>query len=163
MDYSEFSLNCDWAAQQLAELREDRLDAAQAAALRYHLDSCAQCSADATWDEHFAEMLRAANPVEPQSKALERVRRRLRRRIVWRSAMSVAAAALLAAGLLVWRTETQFARNNRLHPNSSTAVVAANDLPESPVLFAAPPVDSLDLLARQQAGVVAVIQELDQE
>ena len=48
--------------------------------------------------------------------------------------------------------------------SDSTQVAAnASDVPESPVLFAAPPVDSFDLIARQQAGFVSVLQELERE
>lgn len=163
MDSTEFSPDCERVARQLADLREGRLEATQAEALRAHIDSCAQCSADATWDEQFPNLLRAASPAGPVNSIEERVRRRLRQRVIWRSGWRAAAAVVLAAGLFIWQVGPRFAHVNRSRPDSWLPAVAVNDLTESPVLFAAPPVASLDLLARQQAGVVAVIQELEQE
>jgi hypothetical protein len=97
---------------------------------------------EAAWDEWLTRALQSA-PAAPVPPTLAgRVRRRLWRRRTVR--YGAAAAFLIAAGLF-------WAGWGRL-PNRPEPQPAVADLPGSDVLFAAPPVDGLDVLARQQSA-----------
>lgn len=89
-----------------------------------------------------------------------RVCRRLgRRRFLRRTAAPVAAVALLA--VLVWQFRSPPSEVVRdPGPAPPTAGITA---PEQAFLAAAPPVDKLDTLARHQAAVFAVLEQMKKE
>lgn len=155
--------DCEWASGQLFDLREDALGAAETQALRAHLETCPHCRRDVVFDDRLRALFQRSNPLTPPNGFEQRVWHRLRRRQVVRSVAGVTSAALVAAGLMFWQGWLGAPAPPVSVGDPPPGSVAAGDLPESPVLFAAPPVDSLDLLARQQAGFVSVLQELEQE
>jgi anti-sigma factor RsiW len=162
MNSSEPSLTCEQTSWQLFDLRDGCLSAEETAALMAHLEACPGCREERAWDDRLRGLLREL-PL-PRTSLGEAVRRRVRQRRRWRVGAGAAAAALLAAGLVAWQTWPRTPPESvAVRPNPPPPPRAANDLPESPVLFAAPPVDSLDLLARQQAVTVAALRQLEKE
>ncbi|HXG10017.1 MAG TPA: zf-HC2 domain-containing protein [Gemmataceae bacterium] len=155
---------CERASRQLPDLRDGLLDAVQAEALRAHLEACPYCREDQAWDDRLRDLLHELPLPAPRGRFGEQVRRRLRRRWWWRAGGSVAAAALLAVGLVSWQNWPRRPQEPVAdHPGNPPVARRGDELPDSAVLFAAPPVDSLDLLARQQAGYVAVLEQLGKE
>jgi hypothetical protein len=110
------------------------------------------------WDERLAAALRAL-PLPPTPPGLAgQVRRRLRQRKLRRAGAGLAAAVLLATGLLGWQRWPQ--------PQAAPEVAhqpAREEQPVSPSLFAAPPVDRLDVLAQNQAGFAAALRQLAED
>jgi ferric-dicitrate binding protein FerR (iron transport regulator) len=155
---------CEEASQQLFDLRDGLLNAAEAEALRAHLKDCPRCREDQVWDDRLRDLLHNVPLPTPRDGLGEQVQRRLRQRRWWRAGVGVAAAALLAAGLVTWQNWPRVLQEPvAVRPGNLPATPGVNDLSESAALFAAPPIDSLDLLARQQAGYVAVLQQLEKE
>jgi hypothetical protein len=165
MNSFEPSSPCDRTSRQLFDLRDGFLDAAEAEALRSHLEACPRCREDDAWDDRLRRLLRESSLPTPRGRLGEQVRHHLRwRRRLWCTGAGAAAAALLAVGFAAWQNWPRAPRESVIvRPEVSPAARGVNDLPESAVLFAGPPVDSLDLLARQQDGYVAVLQQLDKE
>lgn len=159
MDILEPCSPCDWASWQLCELRAGCLDATAAEALRSHLESCLRCREEQAWDDRLCNLLRDLPLPSPRGGIVEKVGHRLRRRREWRA--GAAAAAVLLAGIFSWQLWSMKIRDSATLHSKSLPAADVNDLPGSPVLFAAPPVESLDLLARQQAGYVAVLRQLE--
>src|SRR5262245_3708717 len=88
-------------------------------------------------DELVAALAAVPLPLPPPALARRVRHRRRRRRLFQRVAVGLAAAGCLTLGVLAWQ--------NRPQPEQ-----VAYDVPEPAFLRAAPPVDTLDLLARQQ-------------
>lgn len=106
------------------------------------------------WDERLTRLLREDAPAAPPN-LFARVRRRLWRR--WTVRAGMAAALLLALGAVTfWRPRAPGPER------VDTPPPAVADLPGSNVLFAGPPVDSFDVLARQQEAYLTAL-ELPEE
>ena len=103
------------------------------------------------WDRQLAAAVAADSmPTTPAGLAL-RVRHRLRRRRLFvRAAAGMSVAAVLIVGVLAWQFRPQ--------PEQF-----AHDMPEPVVMRSGPPVDKLDVLARQQAAYLAVLNEMEKE
>jgi hypothetical protein len=104
------------------------------------------------------------DPFPPVPVSLKwRVRGMLRRRrVLRRLAVGTAAAVLLAAGVLAWHLLSgPSAGPVPVAPRGSSPAAWVEELEESAVLVAAPPVDGLDVLARQQAAFVTLLQQLE--
>jgi len=86
-----------------------------------------------------------------------------RRRSLLPWGIGVAAAALLTAGVIMWRqpADSMSVSVARSAPRQSESL--PGDLAESSFLFTTPPVDALELLAHQQAAYVAVLQQMEME
>lgn len=115
------------------------------------------------WDERFSASLRSLPlPAMPRDLAC-RVRQRLRRRRQ-RAVAGLLAAATVLLGVVLWqRWPAAPQKPVALGPETPPTVAGANDLPESALLFSAPPVDSLEVLDRQQAALLVVLRQLDKE
>jgi ferric-dicitrate binding protein FerR (iron transport regulator) len=152
---------CETIAGLLFELRDGSLDAATEAAVRAHLTRCAACRAAFDFDSRLANRLRADNAPSPSDLAT-RVRGRLRRqRRIAAIAYATAAAVLVAGVLGIWRpwarSEVAIVESNRPAPTPP-----AGDI-DVAALFEPPPVDSLDVLNRQQSGYVVALRRLGEE
>jgi ferric-dicitrate binding protein FerR (iron transport regulator) len=152
---------CDTIAGQLFELRDGSLDAATEAAVRAHLARCAACRAAFEFDARLVNRLRADNAPSPSGLAT-RVRGRLRRRRRIAVIAYATAAAVLVAGVLgIWRPwaadEVAVVESHRPAPTPP-----ADDI-DVAALFEPPPVDSLDVLNRQQSGYVVVLNRMGKE
>jgi Putative zinc-finger len=163
MNSPESDHSCERASRQLFDLRDGSLDGEETAALRAHLETCPRCREDLAWDDRLRDLIRDL-PL-PRASLGEQVRRRIRRRRLWQAGAGVAAAALLAAGFVAWQNWPRASQESVvIRPDIPPRPAGGtNELPESPILFAAPPVDSLDLLSRQQAGYVTVLRQLEKE
>jgi hypothetical protein len=138
---------CSWASSLLDPVDE--------AGLRAHLTACPYCRNEVDWDERLTRQLRAApSPPVPPGIA-SRVRRRLWRRHIVRA--GAAAAVFLAAGLL-WSRWPRLPDTERAEDPPAVA-----DLPGSSVLFAGPPVDGLDVLARQQSAYLSALGQAEEK
>jgi hypothetical protein len=138
---------CPWASSLLDPVDE--------ASLRAHLTACPLCRQEAAWDERLSRRLRAAPAPPVPSGIASLVRRRLWRRRLMR--VGAAAAVFLAAGLL-------WSRWPRLpDPELVENPPAVADIPGSSVLFAAPPVDGLDVLARQQSAYLSALGQAEEK
>jgi hypothetical protein len=118
---------------------------------------------DNSEDDRLREAFRGASfPPTPHFDPL--VRRQIeRRRSQARWSVGIAAAALLAAGVFVWRPVPRSPDVALVHPAVGRSESSAIELVESSLLFSTPPVDTLELLAHQQAAYVAVLQEMEME
>src|SRR5262245_2324052 len=133
---------CEWAASRM-------LDPEDETRFQAHLAECALCREHVAWDERLTRQLRAA-PVSPVPSGIAaRVRRRLWQRRLLRRRVA-AAVVLLSIGLLWSRWPRPSVHPNRVAVENPPASVPI-DVPGSNVLFAAPPVDSLDVLTQQQS------------
>jgi hypothetical protein len=150
-------LNCDLVERELFELR----DGGEYEAIRSHLAICSRCKALADWDRRFADSLRAESPDAPSSlSSIVQDRVRSRRRL---SALAYAtAASVFIAGVLgIWRP-WNLERQSVVEVRGKTPM-RSDDLAELPMLFEPPPVDSLDVLTRQQNGYVVALRRLGEE
>src|SRR5262249_20291201 len=93
---------CAWASGKLFDLHDGRLDAAEAEALRSHLDACPHCRADAAWDERLGAALRDVPLPAARGRFEGPVLRRLACRRLWH--WSMAASAALAVGVVAWQS-----------------------------------------------------------
>jgi len=162
MDCSKPQGDCEWVALQLSELRDGSLAPSQEAVLRSHLASCASCREEAACEDHLAALLHAAPLPTSHSVSAEAVWQRVQRRRWLRNSTAVAAAGLLLAAILVWQHgHPSFQAPGGSEPARQLVADGPGDVLEAPVLFAAPPVDSLELIARQQAGLMSVLHEME--
>jgi hypothetical protein len=117
-------------------------------------------------DSRLRDGLRSL-PIPETPPALEsRVRHRIRRRRVQRAALASGAATLtLVVALLLWQPWSDGPASVVQHPQPAPPVPSAppSEIPadELAVLFAAPPVDSLTVLDRQDKGFVAALNRLE--
>lgn len=153
--------DCDTIAQQLFELRDESVDAVTEVAIRAHLARCAACRAAFEFDTRLADRLRADSAPSPSGLATT-VRGRLRRRRRIAAIAYATAATVVVAGVLgIWRpwagNEVAIVESNRPAPTPP-----ADDV-DVAALFEPPPVDSLDVLARQQSGYVVVLNRMGKE
>lgn len=108
-------------------------------------------------DARLAALLRADPLPEPPARLAADVRRRVRRHRRQRAG-AVVAAAVLVVGLVAW---WEWPRTAAPGPVAGRPVPpAADDLADVALLFAPPPVDPLDQLARQQTGYVTAMQRM---
>lgn len=148
--------DCDMVLAQLFELRE--LDPAAAEAVKTHLAGCAGCRAAAAFDVRLSRLLGHDDVAVEPAAVVAAVGHRLRRRRRVAAAVYATAAAVLVAGALaVWRP---WAADPQMVVESHRGPAAGDDLA---ALFGPPPVDSLDVLARQQSGYVAVLHRMGEE
>ena len=159
----ERAISCDLVQGHLFEFRDGGLDLATAEAVQGHLAACAACRATAAFDSRLTNLLRA-DAAEPPITLIAEVRSRVRRSRKWVTAASYAtAAAVLVAGALgVWRPWAGTGQTI-VETHHVSRPPAADDLIEVATLFEPPPVDSLDVLARQQRGYVTVLHRLGEE
>ena len=89
---------CDWVKAELAEVRRGRASGETTARVERHLAGCAACRAEAAWDERLSAVMQTA----PTGHDVEaRVHRLIRRRqVLRRSALAVAAAAVVGVASL---------------------------------------------------------------
>jgi hypothetical protein len=116
------------------------------------------------WDERFSAVLRSLPlPATPQNLTGS-VRHRLRRRRQRAVAGFLAVAAVLLGVVLWQRWPTSPGDPVTRGPVPPPPANGTNGgLPETALLFSAPPVDPLDVLDRHQAALVVVLQQLDKE
>jgi len=155
-------LNCELVEQQLFELREGSLDDATVDTIQAHLASCSNCRALLEWDRRFAETLQSHIPEAPAAMP-DHVGRRIRsrHRRIAAIAYATAATVLIAGVLSIWRPWSHEGQTiAELRGKSPTR---SDDLAELPMLFDPPPVDSLDVLTRQQNGYVVALRRLGEE
>lgn len=123
---------------------------------RAHLAQCALCRERAIWEAWLAQQVSAIPLPAAPASILPRVRGRLRRR-TWQRVGGLTAAGLLFLGLLwsIWPRQAQrpSPEGERVEASSPTVL----DLPDSQVLFAAPPVDSFEVLGQQQAAYLTAL------
>jgi anti-sigma factor (TIGR02949 family) len=153
---------CQTIQEQLFELRDGDLDAAAAEAARAHLTACARCRAAAAFDTRLEGLLRSESvPPAPTGLAAE-IKTRLRRR---RRASAIAyatAAALIVAGAIVLWWPWNGSQVQIVESNHTVATPPADEV-DVAVLFEPPPVDSLDVLNRQQTGYVTALRRMGEE
>jgi hypothetical protein len=155
---------CEWASQQISELRDQGLDAAAAAILFDHLSECVRCREEADWDNRLGTVLCRMPLPAPSSALRQKVQRCLYWRRLRRVAFGAATAAMVGGVIVASQFGARLPRTSFFAPTGAPLESAAgNDLIESRMLFAAPPVDRLELLARQEAGFVAVLREALEE
>jgi len=152
---------CATIAEQLFELRDGSLDAATESAVRAHLARCAACRAAFAFDSRLAVVARTDDAPSPAGVMTE-VRRRLRRRRRIAALAYTTTAAILVAGVLgMWRP---WAAEQRVVVESNRPAPARPvDDVDVATLFEPPPVDSLDVLNRQQTGYVVALRRLGEE
>ena len=155
-------MDCLDMQELLFELRGGEFDAATADAVRAHVADCTRCRAVATFDRRLTDLLRIG-AAEPPVGLTARVKGRLhrRRRRVAAVAFASAAAILVAGVLSVWRpgSDPAWRSWNRI----TTASAPPDDIADLAALFGAAAVDSLDVLAREQSGYVAMLNRLGKE
>jgi hypothetical protein len=154
--------DCELVERQLFELREASLDDAATGAVLAHLARCSNCRALVEWDRRFTETLRTHVPETPSAipyRIANRIRRQRRR--VAAIAYAMAATVLIAGVLSIWRPWTH--EGQTIAEFRGKSPTRSDDLAELPILFDPPPVDSLDVLARQQNGYVVALRRLGEE
>jgi hypothetical protein len=167
MNAPERDIDCEIVQQHFFELRDGTLDSASMEHVQSHLQVCERCRRVQAWDNQFAEMLREnESPISP-AQLLGDVRGRVRRRRRMRTAMSFAAAAAIIVGVALvlcrpWR-DAREVRPIANRPEQPATNFATDDLAELSVLAEPPPVDSLDVLARQQSGYVSMMRRIGEE
>src|SRR5689334_87605 len=100
-------------------------------------------------------------PPTPRLESL--VRRRLGRRRLAIRGGAVAAALVAVVWAVDWGRSRSPLEQVAQAPQSQSINDHANEMADLPVLFASPPVDSLDLLAHQQAACVTALAQMEQE
>lgn len=149
--------DCEHFEQQLFELRDGRVDDAT----REHIAHCPRCRETADWDRRFAGTLRGeAIPSPATMPAIVRERMRSRRRLS-AVAYATAASVVIASVLTNWRPWNL--QQQTIVETRGTSPSRTDDLAELPMLFEPPPVDSLDVLTRQQNGYVVALRRLGDE
>jgi anti-sigma factor RsiW len=150
------STPCAWSLQRF-ELRDHELAPDESERLRAHLAACPHCRQENAWDDHLIRLLRQPPLPPPPTRIAARVRLRLARRRLVRAGGAVAAALALAFGLSGGQPEPPRHELPTRVRHAPQAGGGAQDIPGSPVLFAGPPVDPLDVLSRQQSAYLAVL------
>ena len=153
---------CDAIQEQLFELRGGELEAAAAELVRAHLVGCARCRTAAAFDTRLSGLLRSERVPTVSAGLAAAVKTRLRRRRrVSAIAYATAAALLIAGALVLWRpwggSQMQIVESNH-----ALATPPADDV-DVAVLFEPPPVDSLEVLRRQQTGYVTALRRMGEE
>jgi anti-sigma factor RsiW len=153
------SIECDEVELLLLELRDGELDTPTAEAVQSHLAECARCQRTQAWDAKLPRILcNEALPAPPVGLVAE-VRRRVRRRRRWLMPLATAASLAVCATLAAWQP---WVVNNEIQVVVH-APAASDDFAEFAMLFEPPPVDSFEVLGRQQSGYVAVLKRIDKE
>jgi predicted anti-sigma-YlaC factor YlaD len=167
MNDRERYIDCETVQQRLFELRDGSLDLPAMGTVQAHLAVCQRCRQAQAWDDHFAELLRQQKTTVFPARWLDDVRRRVRRHRHRMIAVHFATAAAIVLGwvLVLWQP-WKVAREDRpvvKLTEQPAKAIPDDDLPELAVLAEPPPVDSLDLLARQHSGYVSVMRRLGEE
>jgi len=157
MSESKPEVNCQSVEHEIFELRDGVIDDV----IRSHIVNCSRCRALAEWDRRFAESLRGEASVAPSILSAQ-IRSRVKTRRRLSTITYVTAATVLIAGVLSfwrpWNHEGQTIAELR-----GKSPAQSDDLAELPILFDAPPVDSLDVLGRQQNGYVVALRRMGEE
>ena len=153
---------CEAMQRLLFELRDNSADPATMESLRVHLAVCPNCRAAQSWDARFQEVLHSEVLPEPSPRLAAAIGTRLRARRRRRNAglIGIAASLLIASGLVAWLTEPE--RPVLVNVKKPLSPLVADDIAVLP-LFQPPPVDSFDVLARQQNGYVAALRMMGKE
>src|SRR5262245_17776117 len=160
MSPAEPAPDCAWALETILEGHDRPAGEGAARRLRAHLAACPGCRRTEAAERRLARLLAGAElPPAPADfphrvKALVRRRRRLRR-----LSLAGGTAALVAAGVLV-AVLCRGSGPDRRAPDAPSAAVGAE---EDRFLASAPPVDPLEVLARQQQAYLTALEELQEE
>ena len=157
MNHQKREVKCELVERELFESRDGGVDED----IRSHLANCSHCRALADWDRQFAETLGAEILTVP-STVSTRVRDRLHsRRRLTTFAYAMATSVFIAGVLGIWRP-WNFEQQSIVEVRGKS-LARTDDLAELPMLFEPPPVDSLDVLTRQQNGYVVALRRLGEE
>ncbi|MCC6419840.1 MAG: zf-HC2 domain-containing protein [Gemmataceae bacterium] len=159
MSPGEPAFACAWALETILEGHDRPPDAESARRLRDHLERCPDCRKIEACERRLTRVL-AGIPLPPtpadfhhRVRALVR-RQRLRRRLAAGAALVV--AAVLVAFLSLGATPRPAGR-----PGSQSPVVGVASPEVERFLAAAPPVEALEVLDRQQQAYLTVLEELE--
>src|SRR5262249_18441002 len=123
---------------------------------------CARCRAAAAFDIRMASLIRSESAPQISSGLAAEVKTRLRRRHrVSAIAYATAAAVLITGALVLWRPWG--GRQVQIGESNHTVTTPPADDVNVAVLFEPPPVDSLDVLNRQQTGYVTALRRMGEE
>jgi hypothetical protein len=112
-------------------------------------------------DDGIREGLRALPLPATPAEVAGRVHGQLRRRRIVKSALAILPVILLVAGLLLWRPWTSIEQTPPTLPEMAQGTAKPLDPDELLELFAAPPVDSLAILAKRDQVSVAALGRLE--
>jgi anti-sigma factor RsiW len=159
----ELPPDCEWALKVLFEARCGQAAPETAERLRAHLEACPRCRQAQAWDERLSEALGKARLPPTPSGLEQRVRRWVgRRRTLRQASLATAAATLVAVGVLLWRLGSGVPPTPELVQRPAPRAVE-DDLRDAVFLISSPPVDRLEVLGRQQAAYVRVLEQFERE
>jgi hypothetical protein len=167
MNDRERDIDCEKVQQRLFELRDGTLGPAEIERVQAHLKACERCRATQAWDARLGELLREDDSSISPAGFLSGVRGRVRRHQLRAIAIRFAAAAaiLLGLGLAQWQPWKAAREDEPIAklPEQPPASIPTDNLLELAVLAEPPPVDSFEVLDRQQRGYVTVMRRLGEE
>lgn len=157
------TIRCEAVQSLLMEGHAGSLLPAAKIVVDEHLAQCGTCRTLADFDARFTTNLRSESSLSPSASLARSVRGKIsqRRRRLWVSGFASAAMVSVAVALIAIQPSRELSVAEV--PRTGPAPVAVDDLRELAGLFQPPPVDSLDVLSRQQNGYVVALNRMGKE